>query len=72
MERALNKIADIISDMSQGFVDDDTAGKFIRGYLFALNENGEITTSERLMLISFYDRLVANEKFVVNKKSVAK
>ena len=63
MERALNKIADIISDMSQGFIDDDVTG-FFRGYLFALNENGEITTSERLMLISFYDRLVANKKFI--------
>lgn len=63
MEKALNKIADIISDMSQGIIDDDIAG-FFRGYLFALNENGEITTSERLMLISFYDRLVANKMFI--------
>ena len=64
MERALNKIADIISDMAMGVIDDDTAGKFLRGYLFALKENGEITTSERLMLISFYDRLVADKKFI--------
>lgn len=63
MERALNKIADIISDMSWGIIDDGMAG-FFRGYLFALNENGEITTSERLMLISFYDRLVADKKFI--------
>lgn len=63
MERALNKILDIISDMSMGIIDDDTAG-FYRGYLFALNENGEITASERLMLISFYDRLVANKMFI--------
>ena len=64
MERALNKILEMISDMSQGVVDDDTAGKFIRGYLFALSENKEITTSERLMLISFYDRLVADKEFI--------
>lgn len=63
MERALNKIAEIIFDMSQGIVDDDMAG-FFRGYLFALNENGEITASERIMLISFYDRLVANKMFI--------
>ena len=63
MERALNKIASIIFDISQGIIDDDMAG-FLKGYLFALNENGEITTSERLMLISFYDRLVANKKFI--------
>ena len=64
MERALNKIADIISDVSWGVMDDDTAGKFLRGYLFALSENKEITTSERLMLISFYDRLVADKKII--------
>ena len=63
MERALNKILEIIFDMSQGIVDDDIAG-FFRGYLFALNENGEITASERFMLISFYDKLVTNKKFI--------
>ena len=63
MEKALNKIAEIISDMAMGIIDDDMAG-FFRGYLFALNENGEITASERLMLISFYDRLVANKMFI--------
>ena len=63
MERALNKILEIIFDMSQGIADDDIAG-FFRGYLFALNENGEITASERFMLISFYDKLVANKKFI--------
>ena len=67
MERALNKILKIIFDMSQGIIDDDMAG-FFRGYLFALNENGEITASERLMLISFYDRLVANKKFIAKQE----
>ena len=64
MERALNKILEIIFDMSQGVVDDNDMAGFFRGYLFALNENGEITASERFMLISFYDKLVANKKFV--------
>ena len=63
MERALNKILEIIFDMSQGIIDDDIAG-FYRGYLFALNENGEITASERFMLISFFDKLVANKMFI--------
>lgn len=63
MEKALNKILDIISDMSWGIVDDNDMA-FLRGYLFALNENGEITTSERLMLISFFDRLVADKEFI--------
>lgn len=62
MERALNKILEII-DMSQGIVDDDMAD-FYRGYLVALQENREITTGERLTLISFYDRLVADKEFI--------
>lgn len=64
MERALNKILEMISDVSWGIIDDDTAGKFLRGYLFALSENKEITTGERLMLISFYNRLVADKEFI--------
>ena len=63
MERALNKILEIIFDMSQGIIDDDMAG-FLEGYLCALNENGEITASERLMLISFFDRLIADKEFI--------
>ena len=63
MERALNKILEIISDMSMGIIDDDIAD-FYRGYFVALQENREITTGERLMLISFYNKLVANKKFI--------
>ena len=69
MERALNKILQIIFDMSQGIIDDDMAG-FFRGYLFALNENGEITASERLMLISFYDRLIADKEFIAKQEVI--
>ena len=68
MERALNKILEIISSMSQGIVDGNDIAGFFRGYLFALNENGEITTSERLMLISFYNRLIANKKFITKQE----
>ena len=67
MERALNKILEIISGMSQGVVDDDMAD-FYRGYLVALQENREITTGERLMLISFYDRLVADKEFIAKQE----
>ena len=63
MERALNKILELIFDISQGIIDDDMAD-FLEGYLCALNENKEITTSERLMLISFYNRLVADKEFI--------
>ena len=63
MERALNKIAELLSDMSQGVIDDGMAD-FYRGYLVALQENREITTGERLMLISFYNRLIADKEFI--------
>ena len=64
MEKALNKILEIISGMSQGIIDGNDMAGFYRGYLFALSENKEITTSERLMLISFYNRLVADKEFI--------
>ena len=64
MEKALNKILEIISGMSQGIIDDNDMAGFYRGYLVALQENREITTGERLMLMSFYDRLVADKKFI--------
>ena len=68
MEKALNKILEIILGMSQGIIDDNDMAGFFRGYLFALNENKEITTSERLMLISFYNRLVADKEFVAKQE----
>ena len=64
MERALNKIADIISDVSWGVIDDDTAGKFIRGYLIALMENKEITRDEYIMLLRFFNNLIKDKKFI--------
>ena len=65
MEKALRKIADIISDMSWGIVDDnDDAMAFLKGYLVALVENGEITRDELVMLMKFYKNLVADKKFI--------
>ena len=46
MERALNKIADIISDMSWRIDSNDEAMSFLRGYLISLMENKEITRDE--------------------------
>lgn len=64
MERALNKILDIVSDISLGLSYADDSRDFLRGYLFALKENEEITRYEFLMLMKFYDKLVADKKFV--------
>lgn len=64
MEKALNKILDIVSDMSLGLSFAVDNREFLRGYLFALKENEEITRYEFLMLIKFYDKLVADKRFV--------
>ena len=65
MERALNKIADIISDMSWGIVDDnDDAMSFLRGYLIALMDNKEITRDEYIMLLRFFNNLIKDKKFI--------
>ena len=63
MERALNKILDIISDMSCGNIDDD-AIEFLRGYLVALMDNKEITRDEFLMLMRFYCNLIRDKVFI--------
>ena len=65
MERALRKIADIISDMSWGIVDDnDDVMSFLRGYLIALMENKEITRDEYIALLRFFNNLIKDKKFI--------
>ena len=64
MEKALNKILDIVSDMSMGLSFAEDNRDFLRGYLFALKENEEITRHEFVMLMKFYDKLVADKKFI--------
>lgn len=64
MEKALSKILDIISDMSLGLSLAEDNRNFLRGYLFALKENEEITRKEYIILMKFYDRLVADKRFV--------
>ena len=64
MERALNKIADIISDMSWRIDSNDDAMAFLRGYLIALMENKEITRDEYIMLLRFFNNLIKDKKFI--------
>ena len=65
MEKALRKIADIISDMSWGIVDDnDDVMSFLRGYLIALMENKEITRDEYIALLRFFNNLIKDKKFI--------
>ena len=65
MERALNKILDIISNMSWGVFDDnDDAMAFLKGYLIALMENKEITRDEYVALLKFFMNLIKDKKFI--------
>lgn len=70
MEKALNKILDIVSDMSMGLSFAEDNRDFLRGYLFALKENEEITRKEYVMLMKFYDRLVADKRFVAEQEVI--
>lgn len=64
MERALNKIADIISDMSWRIDSNDDAMAFLRGYLIALMENKEITRDEYIILLRFFNNLIKDKRIV--------
>ena len=64
MEKALNKIADIISDMSWRIDSNDDAMAFLRGYLIALMENKEITRDEYIILLRFFNNLIKDKKFI--------
>ena len=64
MERALNKIADIISDMSWRIDSNDEAMAFLRGYLIALMENKEITRDEYIALLRFFNNLIKDKRII--------
>ena len=64
MERALNKILEIISDMSWRIDNNDDAMSFLRGYLIALMENKEIMRDEYIMLLRFFNNLIKDKKFI--------
>ena len=68
MERALNKIADIISDMSWRIDSNDDAMSLLRGYLIALMENKEITRDEYIMLLRFFNNLIKDKKFIAKQE----
>lgn len=65
MEKILNKIADIVDDMSIGaVVEDESCRDFMRGYLMSCVDNEEITRREMTMILKFYDRLMDGKMFI--------
>lgn len=63
MEKALNKIAYIISNISWGIADDDVIA-FLKGYLIALVENKEITRDEYIILLRFFNNLIKDKRII--------
>lgn len=66
INKVLNKIADIFDDMSFGIMGNIDDSDFLRGYMTALMESNEITKSDRVYLMKFYERLM-DDKIVVRK-----
>ena len=64
MEKVLNKIADIIDDMSIGVLYNTDDRDFLRGYIRALVDVGELKQTDATMLYRFYDRLIKDKVFV--------
>lgn len=64
MEKVLNKIADIIDDMSIGVLDNMNDKDFLRGYIRALVDVGELKQTDATMLYRFYDRLISDKVFI--------
>lgn len=69
MEKVLNKIVDIVSDICDGILlDEFNYEDFLYGYIRALVDTGQITQSEATMLKAFFHRLVDDKIFLWKEK----
>lgn len=64
MNHILNKIIDIVNDIQNGWMDEDTAWDFFRGYLIAMEEIGTINNIERKYFMAFLSGLIHNRIFI--------
>ena len=65
MEKVLNKIVDIVSDICDGILlDEFNYEDFLYGYIRALVDTEQITQSEATMLKTFFHRLVDDKIFL--------
>ena len=65
MEKVLNKIVDIVSDICDGILlDEFNYEDFLYGYIRALVDAEQITQSEATMLKTFFHRLVDDKIFL--------
>lgn len=65
MEKVLNKIVDIVSDICDGILlDEFNYEDFLYGYIRALVDTGQITQGDAIMLKTFFHRLVDDKIFL--------
>ena len=67
MTRILNKIIDIVNDIQSGWLDEDTAWDFFRGYLNAQQELGMIDDFEYRDYSTFFNKLIHDRVFLAKE-----
>lgn len=63
MKLILKKINDIVNDIEQGWMTEDDAIDFFRGYLIAMEDLGIIDRIERGYFMDFLSKLIHNRIF---------
>lgn len=63
MKQILRKINDIVNDIEQGWMTEEDALDFFRGYLMAMEDLGIIDRIERRYFMEFLSDLIHNRIF---------
>lgn len=63
MKLILKKINDIVNDIEQGWMTEDDAIDFFRGYLIAMEDLGIIDRIERRYFMDFLSKMIHNRIF---------
>lgn len=63
MKQILRKINDIVNDIEQGWMTEDDAIDFFRGYLIAMEDLGIIDRIEHRYFMDFLSSLIHNRIF---------
>lgn len=63
MKLILKKVNDIVNDIEQGWMTEDDAIDFFRGYLIAMEDLGIIDRIERGYFMDFLSKLIHNRIF---------
>ena len=64
MKQILRKINDIVNDIEQGWMTEDDALDFFRGYLIAMEDLGIIDRIERGYFMDFLSKMIHNRVFL--------